>query len=103
MNGVGLHNQPINFDISNIITMERMFCDADAFKDKYNSGKALPNYTNEIKDWLNNNSERMNDLSIKDRYGKEINDFFFNIADIHSRNEIGLHEKESMKIQEKDI
>ena len=72
-------NQPINFDISNIITMERMFCDADAFLDKYNSGKALPDYTHKIKDWINNNRDRMNEIDLKDKYGDEIDDFFSNI------------------------
>ncbi len=85
-------NQPINFDISNIITMERMFCDADAFLDKYNSGKALADYTHKIKDWINNNRDIMNEIDLKDKYGDEIDDFFSNITDIYSTNRIGLHE-----------
>ena len=84
-------NQPINFDISNIITMERMFCDADAFKDKYNNGNSLPYYTEDIKLWLEKNSEKMNIIDIKDTHGKELDDFFSNITDIYSTNRIGLH------------
>ena len=72
-------NQPLNFDTSSITNMEYMFCNAEAFKDKYNIGKSLPYCTNEIKEWLNNNSERMNEIDIKDKYGEEVDDFFKNI------------------------
>ena len=78
-NEASAFNQPLIFNISNVITMERMFCDADAFKDKYNSGKALPDYTHKIKDWINNNRDRMNEIDLKDKYGDEIDDFFSNI------------------------
>jgi hypothetical protein len=70
-------NQPIIFDISKATIISCMFNKANAFKDKYNSGESLPNYTNEIKEWINNNRDRMNDINLKDKYGEEI-DMFFN-------------------------
>ena len=45
----------------------------------------------DIKDWLNNNRDKMNELDIKDKYGDQIDDFFSNITDIYSTNRIGLH------------
>ena len=92
-----------NWNVSNVTNMGYMFYNAKSFKEKYNSGEPLPTNTDDIKEWLNDNRYRMNDLSIKDKYGKEIDDFFSNITDIYSTNRIGLHEKESKKIQEKVI
>ena len=72
-------NQAINFNTSNVIDMDWMFYNAEAFQDKYNSGKELLYHTNEIKEWINNNRDKMNNLDIKDKYGDQINDFFSNI------------------------
>ena len=72
-----IFNQPIIFDISKATIMSYMFEKTKAFLDKYNSGEPLPNYTNEIKEWIINNRERMNDIDLKDKYGEEI-DMFFN-------------------------
>ena len=74
-----IFNQPIIFDISKVTTMSYMFNNAKAFQNKYNSGEPLPNYTNEIKEWIINNRDRMNELDIKDKYGDQIDGFFSNI------------------------
>ena len=84
-------NQALNLDTSKVTNMDYMFEKTKAFLDKYNSSKPLPNYTNEIKEWLNDNRDRMNEIDIKDKHGKEIDDFFSNITDIHFTNGIGLH------------
>ena len=97
-----LFNKDIsNWDVSNAINMEEMFYEAKAFNknisswifndntninslfeyataflDKYNNGNPLPNHTDEIKEWIINNRERMNDIDLKDKYGEEIDMFF---------------------------
>ena len=85
-------NQPINFDTSKVTNMEWMFNDAKAFLDRYNKGETLLDYTDKIKEWLNDNRDRMNEIDIKENHGEEIDDFFSNITDIYSTNRIGLHE-----------
>ena len=35
--------------------------------------------TDDIKDWFNLNRDRMNDIDTKNKYGKEIDDFFYKI------------------------
>ena len=45
----------------------------------------------------------MDMIDLKDKHGEEVDNFFSNITDIYSTNRIGLHEKESKKIQGKDI
>ena len=54
-------DQPLNFDTSNVTSITKIFFDAKAFLDKYNKGKNLPR---DIKDWLNNNRDRMNEIDI---------------------------------------
>ncbi len=81
-------NRPLNFDISNVTYMSKIFNGAEAFLDKYNNGNSLPYYTEDIKLWLEKNSEKMNIIDIKDTHGKEIDDFF---TDIYSMNRIGFH------------
>ena len=66
-----------NFD--NIISCDYMFYNAKAFKDRYNSGKPLPEDTDDIKTWININRDRMNAIDIKENHGEEIDDFFSNI------------------------
>ena len=74
-----IFNQPIIFNISKATIMSYMFEKTKAFLDKYNSGEPLPNYTNEIKEWIINNRDRMNDIDIKNIHGKDIDDFFYKI------------------------
>ncbi len=121
-------NQPLNFDTSKVTNMMSMFCNAynfnqnisswnfdniincdymfdnaKAFLDKYNNSDPLPNHTDNIKDWVNLNRDKMNDLDLKDKHGEEVDNFFFNITNIHSRNKIGLHENNHLKKnQDKD-
>jgi hypothetical protein len=92
-----------------------MFYKAEAFYKKFNNNIPLPLENNDLKEWFNLNRERMNEIDIKIKHGEDIDGFFSNITDIystnriglhnniHSMNGIGLHEKESKKIQEKDI
>ena len=87
-----LFNQNIsNWNLDNIRKCNYMFEETKAFLDKYNSGVSLPTNTNEIKEWLNNNRDRMNDIDIKEKHGDEVEGFFSNITDIHFTNGIGLH------------
>ena len=78
--------------LDNIKSTYSMFDNAKAFLDKYNSSNPLPNYTDEIKKWFNLNRDKMNEISIKDQHGEDIDDFFSNITDIYSTNRNGLHE-----------
>ncbi len=92
-NGSKSFNQNIsNWKLDSIIYATNMFLDVKAFINRYNSGKTLPNETDSIKDWFNLNRDRMNEISIKDQHGEEIDNFFSNITDIYSTNRIGLHE-----------
>ena len=85
-------NQNISsWNLDNIKSTYSMFDNAKAFLDKYNSSNPLPNYTDEIKKWFNLNRDKMNEISIKDQHGEDIDDFFSNITDIYSTNRIGLH------------
>ena len=82
-------NQNIgNWNLDNIINCDFMFDKAKTFLDKYNSGKPLPNKTEDIKEWFNLNRERMNDIDLKDKYGEEIDMFFNKFTDINSINKI---------------
>ena len=116
--GAESFNQDIsNWDISNVTSMFKMFantkvfnqniskwnldniknCDyildnTKAFEIKYNNNKSIPYKTKEIKEWIINNRDKMNDIDIKEKYGKEVDGFFSNITDIYSTNRIGLHE-----------
>ena len=69
--------------LDNIKSTYSMFDNAKAFLDKYNSGEALSSYTDKIKEWINNNRERMNEIDIKDQHGEEIDGFFYKINDIY--------------------
>ncbi len=86
-------NQNISsWKLDNIKNSYFMFDKAKEFLDKYNNGEPLPNHTDDIKEWFNINTERMNMISIKDQYGEEIDMFFNNFTNIHSINRIGLHD-----------
>ena len=80
-------NQNISsWNLKNIINCDYMFNNSKAFIDKYNSGEPLPKYTDNIKDWVNLNRDRMNEIDIKLNYGKKINDFFSIINEVYSIN-----------------
>ena len=80
-------NQNIaNWDFTNIKECDYMLKNAEAFIDKYNSGEPLPKYTDNIKDWVNLNKDRMNEIDIKLNYGEKINEFFSTINEVCSIN-----------------
>jgi surface protein len=75
-------NQNIsNWNLENIEDLNEIFEEAKAFIKKYNSDKPLPEDTKEIKNWFNLNRDKMNAIEIKDKYGKNIDDFFKDIED----------------------
>ncbi len=79
-------NQNIsNWNLEKIRLCEDMFDNANAFLDKYNDGEELPYHTDHIIEWINNNREKMNLISIKDMHGKEI-DGFFHAIQFYSQN-----------------
>ena len=84
-----IFNQPIIFDISKATIMSYMFEKTKAFLDKYNSGEPLPYNTKKIKEWFNNNRDKMNEIDIKEKHGEEVDSFFNKI--------------QTNSIQEKDI
>ena len=70
-------NQNISkWNLDNIINCDCMFNKAEAFIDKYNSGEPLPYKTEDIKTWINNNRDKMNDIDIEEKHGEEIDNFF---------------------------
>ena len=73
-----------NFD--NIKNCYGMFFKTVAFLDKYHHGYNFGHHTEDIKDWFNNNRDRMNDIDLKLNHEKEINDFFSKIQDKNSIN-----------------
>ena len=74
-------NQNISsWDLSNIRYCDYMFDNAKTFLNKYNNGNSLPEDTIYIIDWLKDNKERMNAIDLKEKYGKEIDDFFLDIS-----------------------
>ena len=79
-------NQNIsNWNLEKIRLCEDMFDNANAFLDKYNSSEPLPYHTDDIIEWIINNRDKMNLISIKDMHGKEIDDFFHAIR-FYSQN-----------------
>ena len=46
----------------------------------YNNNIPLPEDTEKIKEWFNLNRDKMEMIDVKDKYGKEIDDFFFNFS-----------------------
>ena len=79
-------NQNIsNWNLEKIRLCEDMFDNANAFLDKYNDGEELPYHTDHIIEWIINNREKMNLISIKDMHGKEIDGFFHAIR-FYSQN-----------------
>ena len=79
-------NQAIIFDTSKVADMDYMFYNANAFQNRYNNGEYLPDYTNEIKEWLNNNRDIMKAIDTKANYKNEIDNFFSNFSKIELNN-----------------
>ena len=76
-------NQNISsWKLDNIKSSYSMFDNAKAFLDKYNNGKPLSSYTDKIKEWFVLNRDRINMIALKEKYGKEVDDFFFNITNL---------------------
>ena len=73
-----------NFD--NIISCDYMFYNAKGFKDRYNSGKPLPEDTDDIKTWININRDKMNEIDIKETQGEELDCFFLKFDNTYSQN-----------------
>ena len=70
-------NQNISsWNLENIINCDYIFKGAESFLDKYNSGEPLPNRIDEIKKWFNLNRDKMDAIDIKEKYGKEVDNFF---------------------------
>ena len=71
-------SKPINFNVSNTTNLNYMLEDTTAFIKKYNNGKEFPKSTFDIKNWLDNNRERMNEIyknSIKNKLDNNKNEF----------------------------
>ncbi len=76
-------NQNISsWKLDNIKSSYSMFDNAKAFLDKYNNGYCLLDDTEDIKEWFVLNRDRMNMIALKEKYGKEVDDFFFNITNL---------------------
>jgi hypothetical protein len=43
----------------------------------------LPNYTDDIKEWIINNRDRMNMIDLKEKHGDEIDNFFSDFSNNH--------------------
>ena len=56
-------NQALNnWDVSNVTDMNKMFDKAIAFEKRFNNGNSLPEKTNELKQWLKENRDKMLDI-----------------------------------------
>ena len=85
-----------NWKLNKVENCNQIFACATAFtdiystnriglhKNKYNEGESFPLDTKEIKAWFNKNRKKMNILNIKEKYGKEIDDFFNNFTNSFS-------------------
>lgn len=72
-------NQPILWDVSKVINIYCIFYKAKAFQDRFNNGNQLPEETNELKEWLINNRDRMIALNINNNDRKELDYYYINI------------------------
>ena len=78
-------NQNISdWNLNDIVYFKYAFYKVESFLNKYNNGEILPNNSNELKKWFNENRDRMNDLDIKDKYSDQIDGFFSKINNINS-------------------
>ena len=73
-----------NWKLNKVENCNQIFACATAFKNKYNKGESFPLDTEDIKAWFNKNRKKMNILNIKEKYGKEIDDFFNNFTNSFS-------------------
>src|SRR5574344_997057 len=61
-------NQNIsNWSLNDIVYFKYAFYKVESFLNKYNNGENLPNNSNELKKWFNENRDRMNDIDIQDK------------------------------------
>ncbi len=75
MNGLFFYAKSFNQNISswnlnNVTTMGNIFTAATAFQDKYNDGEHLPYNIEEFKEWFKENRDKMNEIDIKEKEGK---------------------------------
>ena len=101
-NGIGLHNgDRSKWDVSNVTSINSMFYSAEkfnqnisswnldnaidcdsmlfytkAFEKKYNYNLLLSYHKTNLKNWLNENRDRMNEIDIKDKHGENLDKFF---------------------------
>jgi surface protein len=78
-------NQNIStWDVSNVVNMEGMFRNAWAFEKKFNNKNPLPNDTNELKVWFNNNRDKMLAIDIKEREKDNLDSFYNNLESLYN-------------------
>ena len=73
------------WDLSNIKEAIFMLDNTEAFENKYNEGNTLPSYINDIKEWFNNNRDKMREIEIKEKYSNEIENFFLQVNNNKNR------------------
>ena len=78
-NALNFNGNISNWDTSNVTNISSIFFEAKAFLNKYNNGEPLPYNTKKIKEWFNNNRDKMNEIDIKVKHGEDIDNFFSNI------------------------
>ena len=61
-----------------------MFYEAQAFQDKFNNGNPLPNDTNNLKQWLKENSDMMLAIDIKEREKENLDSFYNNLVSLYN-------------------
>ncbi len=73
----------LNWNLNNVLECDNMFDYTKAFLDKYNNGICLPYNTKEIKNWIYLNRDRINMIDLKDKHGKDIDNFFDKFTNIN--------------------
>ena len=68
--------QPILFEVNEKCYLKWMFKKTSYFINKFNEGIPLPEDSNDIKEWLNDNREKMNDFDLKYKHGEVLDNFF---------------------------
>ena len=88
-------NQNIGkWNLNNVCHAEHMFYGAQSFINKYNNSKILSFNTINLKNWFNENKNKMNEIDIKENHGVEIDNFFSKFTNINI---------EANSIQKKEI
>ena len=88
-------NQNIGkWNLNNVCYAEHMFYGAQSFINKYNNSKILSFNTINLKNWFNENKNKMNEIDIKENHGVEIDNFFSKFININI---------EANSIQKKEI